>query len=303
METEGSTIKLNIICPDSNCGTKKEVTVPADNLKQSESGIVTISISKGIVCDHSFQVFVDMNGRVRGYKKPDFELSFAQDQEPDDPTDTTQYEEPDRILQGVQVILGDEMFYKTIRSALYNLPTYVITDIPSIHSIVDSFRRILKPYVDEFTICTLQEYNRDYRGQLASSKDGSSFVIAIDQRIIINQIYDNKYDEKKFALEKSMLAIVDPSRSNEQTIQSLHVLFDSVLDSTNRIKIDMEKDKLEARKDVKSRVSKMVNKKLILDVETVEGIITSRYDFDVDAYFKAKSRASEWGKGILDLTG
>jgi hypothetical protein len=273
MDTEGSTIKLNIICPDSSCGTQKDIMVPADNLKQSESGIVTISISKGLVCNHSFQVFVDMNGRVRGYKKPDFELSFAQDQEPDDTRDAAQYEEPDRILQGVQLILGDEMFYKTIRSALYNLPTYVITDIPSIHSMVDNFRKILEPYVDEFTICTVQEYNRDHRGQLAVSKEERSFVIAIDQRIIINQIYDGKYDERKFVCEKSMLAIVDPSRSNEETIQSLHTLFDNI------------------------------NKKLTLDFETVEAIITSRYDFDVDAYFKEKSRASEWGKGILDLTG
>ncbi|MHA1938516.1 MAG: hypothetical protein ACXACD_14155 [Candidatus Thorarchaeota archaeon] len=300
METENTTIKLNIICPDSSCGTQREISVPADNLKQSESGIVTISISKGLICGHSFQVFVDTNGRVRGYKKPDFELSFSVEQEV---ADDTAYRSTDKVLQGVQVILGDEMFYKSLRSALYNLPMYVITDIPSIKSMVESFKSILKPYLNEFVICTLQEYNRDYRAKLASSEDDTSFVIAIDQHIIINQIFDSRYNAKKFALEKSMLKQVDLNQSNEQTIQVLHSLIDNVLDSANRIKIDMEKDKIDNRKDVKSRVAKVINKKLVLDSETVEGIITNRYGFDVDAYFKEKSRASEWGKGILDLTG
>ncbi|MFW9802988.1 MAG: hypothetical protein ACFFFC_10065 [Candidatus Thorarchaeota archaeon] len=300
METANSTIKLNIICPDTSCGTHREISVPADNLKQSESGIVTISISKGLICDHSFQVFVDMNGRVRGYKKPDFELSFSVEQEE---PDAASFRSTDKVLQGINVILGEEMFYKSLRSALYNLPTYVITGIPSIHSMLDSFRNILKPYLDELTICTLEEYNRDYRAKLALSKDAASFVIAIDQRIIINQIFDSRYNVKQFALERSMLDQVDLGQSNEQTIQSLHALFDNVLDTAKRIKIDMENDKIDSRKDVKSRVTKMVKKKLILDPETVEGIITNRYDFDVDAYFKEKSRASEWGKGILDLTG
>ncbi|MFW9890136.1 MAG: hypothetical protein ACFFER_18285 [Candidatus Thorarchaeota archaeon] len=299
METEINTIKLNIICPDTSCRTRKEIIVPADNLKQSQSGIITISISKGLVCGHSFQVFVDMDGRVRGYKKPDFELSFSAEQEDDD---TAPYSSTDKFLQGVQVILGDEMFYKSLRSALYNLPLYVITDIPSIQSLLDSFKQILGPYTNEFTICTLQEYNFDYSAKLAASKD-DPFVIAIDKRIIISQIFDGKYNAKHFALEKSMLELVDPNKSNEEITQSLHASLDNVLDTTKRIKIDMENGKIENRNDVKSRVSKMINKKLTLDVETVEGIITHRYDFDVDAYFKEKSRASEWGKGILDLAG
>ncbi|MHA2425357.1 MAG: hypothetical protein ACXAEF_11245 [Candidatus Thorarchaeota archaeon] len=300
METKGNTINLTIICPDSACGTKKEITVPADNLKQSASGIVTISISKGLVCDHSFQVFVDANGRVRGYKKPDFELSFTPEQESVD--STTQYEETERILSGAQVILGDELFFKILRSALYKLPLYTITDIPSIRHILEGFKQVLDPYIDTFAICTLTEYNRQYKEHLASS-DNRSLVIAIDQRIIINQVFNSKYNSKKFALEKSILKMINLSLPNEETIRSLDAIFHDILDSVSRIKIDMEHEKIETKKDIKWRISKMVDKKLTLDVDVVEDIIRYRLGFDVDSYFRERSRVSEWGKGILDLTG
>ncbi len=303
MDNKTSTIKLNIICPDSSCATKKEITVPAENLKHSETGIITISISKGLVCNHSFQVFVDLQGRVRGYKKPDFELSFSPTQDYTEEKTDTKGSTPERILQGLRVILGEEIFYKIIRSTLCKFPIYLITDIPSIQEMLDGFKIILKKYNDDFTICTLQEYNLEYRPQLAASKVDNSLVVAVDQRIIFNQSFDSRYNPKKFSLEKSMLELINLNQTNEITIQHLQDLFDNVLDTSNRIKIDMQHEKIDTKKDLKSRVTKIINKKLTLDNETVENIVTNRYAFDVDEYFKERSRASEWGKGILDLAG
>ncbi|MFX1307967.1 MAG: hypothetical protein ACFFDG_14260, partial [Promethearchaeota archaeon] len=34
----------------------------------------TMSIAKGLVCEHQFQAFVDKNFQVRGYQRVDFEL-------------------------------------------------------------------------------------------------------------------------------------------------------------------------------------------------------------------------------------
>ncbi|MHA2222908.1 MAG: hypothetical protein ACXAAO_12740 [Candidatus Thorarchaeota archaeon] len=244
MQTESDTIILNIVCPDPNCKTQKEITVPLSTLTQSESGIVTISISKNLVCSHGFQVFVDKEGRIRGYKKPDFEISFTPDEEHEERGGAAQYQEQDKVLSGVQVILGEEMLLKTIRSAMCNLPIYTITDIPSIRAMMESFRRVLKPYINEFIICSLQEYNRDHRARLSLPGYDNAFVIAIDQHIIINQVYDEKYSGKHFAFEMSMLNLIDLDQSNELTTRELHVLFEQTIEASSTLKDEFLQKKI-----------------------------------------------------------
>lgn len=303
METETDSIKLSIICPDPNCATQKEIAVPHSTLTKSESGIVTISISKGLVCSHGFQVFVDKEGRIRGYKKPDLELSFTPDDAYEQQGIGTQFEEQDKVLSGIQVILNEEMLLKTMRSAMCNLPIYTITDIPSIRAMMESFRRVLKPYVDEFTVCSLQEYNKDHRARLSSSDYDYAFVIAIDQHIIINQIFDEKYNSKHFEFEKSMLKLMDLNQSNDLTTRELHVLFDKTIEASSTLKDEFLQKRITRMKEAKEKISKLYYWKLIPDVKTVEYILKNRFDFDMTAYFKEQSRSSEWAKGLLDLTG
>ncbi len=38
--------------------------------------LTTISLPKGLVCDHHFQAFIDKNFVVRGYQKVDFEFAY-----------------------------------------------------------------------------------------------------------------------------------------------------------------------------------------------------------------------------------
>ncbi len=42
--------------------------------------LTTISLPKGLVCDHHFQAFIDKNFAVRGYQKVDFEFENKEDQ-------------------------------------------------------------------------------------------------------------------------------------------------------------------------------------------------------------------------------
>ncbi|MFX1443989.1 MAG: hypothetical protein ACFFHV_11285 [Promethearchaeota archaeon] len=61
-----------IECP--LCHTKKKLKIPLKIINQSKQ-LTTISVPKGLVCDHNFQAFIDKNFIVRGYQKVDFELS------------------------------------------------------------------------------------------------------------------------------------------------------------------------------------------------------------------------------------
>ncbi len=58
-----------IICPI--CKIMKEIIIPVNKLTKP---LNTISIQKGKICDHTFQLFIDKNFAVRGYQKVDHEI-------------------------------------------------------------------------------------------------------------------------------------------------------------------------------------------------------------------------------------
>jgi len=67
-----TTKKIQIICPI--CKTRDLIGVPERELNNN-SHLTTISIHKGLICPHHFQVFIDKNLQIRGYQKVDFELN------------------------------------------------------------------------------------------------------------------------------------------------------------------------------------------------------------------------------------
>jgi len=67
-----TTKKIQIICPI--CKTRDLIGVPERELNIN-SHLTTISIHKGLICPHHFQIFVDRNLQIRGYQKVDFELN------------------------------------------------------------------------------------------------------------------------------------------------------------------------------------------------------------------------------------
>ncbi len=66
---EYSTVK--IICPV--CKVYKELKFPKSVINEAGQ-LTTISLPKGLLCDHHFQAFIDKNFIVRGYQKVDFEF-------------------------------------------------------------------------------------------------------------------------------------------------------------------------------------------------------------------------------------
>jgi hypothetical protein len=71
-------ISVNIICPI--CKVKKVINIPKSIVNQAKQ-LSTISIPKGTICKHHFQIFIDKNFSVRGYQKVDFELGVQKDSE------------------------------------------------------------------------------------------------------------------------------------------------------------------------------------------------------------------------------
>jgi len=63
--------KVEFICPV--CKSKKSLKVPNSVIAEAKQ-LTTMSIARGLVCDHQFQAFVDKNLQVRGYQRVDFEI-------------------------------------------------------------------------------------------------------------------------------------------------------------------------------------------------------------------------------------
>jgi len=64
-------VNVNIICPI--CKNCKDISIREVRNPQ-KSHLLTISIPKGMICEHHFQAFIDKNYNVRGYQKVDIEL-------------------------------------------------------------------------------------------------------------------------------------------------------------------------------------------------------------------------------------
>ena len=64
--------KVKITCPV--CKIQKELKFPKSVIKEARQ-LTTISLPKGLLCDHHFQAFIDKNFRDRGYQKVDVDLN------------------------------------------------------------------------------------------------------------------------------------------------------------------------------------------------------------------------------------
>ena len=71
--------KIKITCPV--CKVDKELKFPKSIVNEARQ-LTTISLPKGLLCDHHFQAFVDKNFIVRGYQKVDFEFETNKSVEP-----------------------------------------------------------------------------------------------------------------------------------------------------------------------------------------------------------------------------
>ncbi|MFX1522866.1 MAG: hypothetical protein ACFFCC_05105, partial [Promethearchaeota archaeon] len=72
MQVPITTKKIEVVCP--TCKKRDLIGIPEKKIKSS-SHLTTVSIQKGLICPHHFQIFIDKNLQVRGYQKVDFELN------------------------------------------------------------------------------------------------------------------------------------------------------------------------------------------------------------------------------------
>ncbi|MFX0073907.1 MAG: hypothetical protein ACFE96_00585 [Candidatus Hermodarchaeota archaeon] len=95
---------LTLTCPE--CETKKKLSIPIKFINQGHQ-ISTISVPKGKVCEHKFQVFFDKSLTVNRYQVIDYNfphLEYFESRFSDDPRDSAQFT-PLPFIQNIVTLL------------------------------------------------------------------------------------------------------------------------------------------------------------------------------------------------------
>ncbi len=70
------TTAISIICP--TCGKKGFIDVNEESIRNSPKGLSAISLTTGLVCQHSFFAYIDRNFSIRDYFTVDFEIGLPE---------------------------------------------------------------------------------------------------------------------------------------------------------------------------------------------------------------------------------
>ncbi len=63
--------KVLVICPQ--CEKRGEILIP-EGVTKGNKGMSTVLVRAGVICPHSYQVFLDKHCEVRGYQRTDYEV-------------------------------------------------------------------------------------------------------------------------------------------------------------------------------------------------------------------------------------
>ena len=155
--------KIRVVCPV--CTKSNFVFLPKTDILASQKGLSSVFIHSKLVCKHSFQIFVDKKGKVRGHETPDFELSFTPDeQETHEEFDKSKSE---KIFLYLKDNVNDEIFLKCIQ-CIFN--RYNIVCITQNNAVIAQFKSFFKgisgEYSPEIIVVTLEEYNTSIRSKI-----------------------------------------------------------------------------------------------------------------------------------------
>ncbi|HMF30549.1 MAG TPA: hypothetical protein VKK79_04005 [Candidatus Lokiarchaeia archaeon] len=63
---------VDIVCP--SCNTPGNIEIPKTLVENTTRGLLFVDVPSKLICEHTFQVFLDKNGVVRGYQRVDFQV-------------------------------------------------------------------------------------------------------------------------------------------------------------------------------------------------------------------------------------
>ncbi|MFX1365071.1 MAG: hypothetical protein ACFFCE_02490 [Promethearchaeota archaeon] len=157
-----SIASIQFICPV--CKTKKTLDVPKSVIEEAKQ-LTTMSIARGLVCQHQFQAYVDKNYQVRGYQKVDFEFENKVHQE--NVLDSSNTKQDDCELIENLILEGNYVEYnpcKTIKKISNSIKNKEITSQKkkmSLKEIYDEFWELIDDNNKKFKVFLRNDLRRN----------------------------------------------------------------------------------------------------------------------------------------------
>ena len=197
--------ELDVICPV--CNTEKSINVPEAIFGQKKFGTFKIQVPTGAVCEHTFIVFVDTKGIIRGYEKID--IMMAKPQEGGEPA-----EEEGFTVKKFIDLFGLYGLFSLIHARIFDYPAYILKSNGGGKDLSDLINKIgerMLPdkYRGESGIKYLEKTN--YDKIKVKEKDA---LILDDQNNILQTPWEEKLKFEESVIKKA-LEIFD---ENEQMI-------------------------------------------------------------------------------------
>lgn len=269
--------KIRVICPV--CQKNNSLFVPKAKILNSGKGLTTVFVHSGLVCQHSFQIFIDKNGKVRGHETPDFELKFIPTEE-ELPKPPQQEEDSAGNMLIIRAIFGEETLLKCLRCALNKHDIICITESKIIlNQFQPYFKKLFGIYTPEINVVTLDEYNKNLRSQIFGTKKRNNFVFNTDLSVIIKHPF-GKDKEVNFDLELSLLNLVNTKMQKDseiitilqQQIEKIFEIAHDIIDLVNHRKI-------KNRKELGKKIQKLLGKAIKCDVDAMERILLYHFNY------------------------
>ncbi|MCP4764092.1 MAG: hypothetical protein GY870_20130, partial [archaeon] len=257
--TEEETVKVRVICP--TCTKSNYIMLPKSNIAHSGKGLTTILVPNELICEHSFQIFVDKNGAVRGYETPDFELSFTP-APADEITEESLEIGEKSTYQVIKTTFGEEITNKCIRTLINRDKIFCITENRYLlENLASFFRIIFSQDAPEAIIANTEDYNKLYRQTIHSSENKDAFVFNGDLNAIIKQPFKGNYKADKFAFENNLSLFSKSKNLNDEDMKKkFNNAFSAIFKICEIFMDEISEKKIKNKKEMEKRLQKLIKK-------------------------------------------
>ncbi|MFX1575036.1 MAG: hypothetical protein ACFFB0_20045 [Promethearchaeota archaeon] len=278
--------KIDVRCPICSKWDKIEI---ADNVtKNVTKGLLALNITAGMICEHSFIVYVDKNLIVRDTFIADFKIETTETSIAQEAEESPNYETETIKFELVKLNIPEILMAYVFKSAFLGDKILIISEDEYLDTHVVKFFKYIMHGFFEIDITTIS--NENYRDNRKRYKD---YIVFKNREIV--QDKNKLINPKKLNIEKS---IAKKFTSELELVPSLIIL-------RNEIQKVFEFSKTIAE-FIKHRENKPISSKLLIDYieekygETIQMPLLRLLIEIVKSYFKVEIPKID---GVTDFLG
>ena len=188
--------RVEIRCPI--CSKWKYIEIVDDATKNVAKGLLAINIAAGMICEHSFIVYIDKNFAVRDCLVADFKIELPKSA-PTEETEENIFPEIDAIKSDlIKLNIPELLMVYVIKAILYGRKVVIILDQEFLYNHIKNFFRYVFDKSFEFDIDIILE--EEYEKHKEKYK---KFLVFKKLKVIRDK--DKIMEPKKLEIEKTIV--------------------------------------------------------------------------------------------------